>query len=194
MARAKAKLGIVEKPAPLKLDFGCGANKREGFEGCDRIAFPGVDHVFDAGSGRWPFEDESVTEAHASHFIEHLTNLNDKWERVHFFNELCRVLARGGKCSLIFPHWASNRHYGDPTHKEPFSEMGFCYLNREWRLANAPATDASNAPGMYSCDFDWTYGYALHPGLTTRNQEFQQHALTWYKEAAQDIWATITKR
>jgi hypothetical protein len=115
--------------------------------------------------------------------IEHLT-----WpERVHFFNELYRVLIPEGKCQLILPHWASARYYGDPTHKEPMSEFAFYYLDKNWREANAPHVG-------YTCDFNVTWGYSLHQSLMNRNQEYQQYALLNYKEAAQDIIATLTKR
>ena len=184
----------IDTPALIRLDIGCGPNKREGFVGLDAIAFPNVDHVVNAGTERWPFEDGSVEEAHASHFIEHLTNLNDKWERVHFFNELWRVLKPGGKATLIFPHWASTRYYGDPTHKEPFSEMGFYYLSKDWRKTDAPHACAEHNPNGYACDFEATWGYSLHPSLQTRNPEYQQFALGNYKEAAQDIIATLVKK
>lgn len=178
---------------PLRLDFGCGKNKKPGFVGVDRIAFDGVDVVCNIGAERWPWDDNSVEEAHASHFLEHLTNLDDRFERVHFFNELHRVLKPGGKCTLIIPHWASQRYYGDPTHKEPFSEMGFYYLSREWRKVNAPHADSEFNPRGYSCDLHATWGYSMRPELHTRNAEYQQYALTWFKEAAQDIIATLTK-
>lgn len=175
----------------LRIDLGCGPNKKDGFKGCDRIEFEGVDFVFDAGTDRWPFEDSSVDEAHASHFLEHLTNLGDRWERTHFFNELWRVLKPQAGCLLIFPHWASNRYYGDPTHKEPFSEMGFYYLSKEWRLSQAPHTDSKWNPKGYSCDLDASWGYSMHPQISVRNQEFQQFAQQFYKEACQDIIATV---
>lgn len=182
-------------PAPIRLDIGCGPNKRGAdWVGMDVLDFPGVDHRIHAGKDRWPFEDGTVTEAHAAHFLEHLTNLHGAWERVHFFNELHRVLIVGGKAQLIFPHWASTRYYGDPTHKEPFSEMGFYYLQREWRLSQAPHTDAKHNPHGYACDFEATWGYSMHQSLAARNQEFQQFALQHYKESAQDIIATLTKR
>lgn len=216
--------------APLKLDIGCGKNKQAGFIGIDIYDFPGVDIVADlrqtewlasivsddvrprmvgtqvsedGGSETnlyWKFADNSVDQVHCSHFLEHLSNFNDKWERVKFFNELHRILKPGAQCQLIFPHWASNRFYGDPTHKEPFSEMGFYYLNRQWRVGadtqpgNAPHADVSVNPNGYSCDFDATWGYSLHQHLLTRNAEYQQHALTFWREAAQDMIATITKR
>ncbi len=183
-------------PALVKLDFGCGPNPKDGYEGVDRFPFGGkVRHVLDVTATPWPWADSSVEAAHASHFLEHLTNLGGAWERVRFFNELWRVLKPGAKCDLVFPHWCSNRYYGDPTHKEPFSEMGFYYLSREWRLAQAPHADAGTNPeGGYSCDFEATWGYALHPSLLVRNQEYQQNAVQFYKEAAQDVIATLTCR
>ncbi len=71
----------------VKLDIGCGPSPKEGFIGCDIIAFNNSIKVFHAGRDKWPFENDSVDEVHASHFLEHLTNLNEAWERTHFFNE-----------------------------------------------------------------------------------------------------------
>lgn len=207
---------------PLKLDIGCGKNKKEGFYGLDLIDFPGVDIVADLRKPRWitarlpeelkprmegvqaivtgppqawGFLDNSVDEVHCSHFLEHLTNLNDKWERVHFFNELYRIMKLGATAHLVFPHWASTRFYGDPTHKEPFSEMGFYYLTKKWRVTdnNAPHADIEFNPNGYSCDFDATWGYSLHQSLHARHQDHVQYALANFKEAAQDIMATLTK-
>lgn len=175
----------------MKIDLGCGPNKKDGFKGCDRIKFKGVDHVFEIGKRRWPFKSGSVDEAHASHFVEHLTAV----ERIHFCNELHRVLKPETKCTIIVPAWKSNRAYGDPTHQwPPVSEMWFHYLKQEWRDINAPHTDRKNWKQGYACDFDATWGYGLHPMLATRNQEYQSFAINFYLEAAQDIHATLIKR
>jgi SAM-dependent methyltransferase len=175
----------------VKIDFGCGPNKKEGFLGVDQYAMKGVDIILDIVNGEWPWADGEVEEAHASHFVEHLT----AEQRCKFFNNLYRVMKPGGTVTVICPHWASNRAYGDPTHQwPPFAEFALFYLDKEWRAANAPHTDAEHwAPG-YSCDFTATWGYSLHPTLNTRNLEFQQFALNNYKEAASDIYATLTKR
>jgi hypothetical protein len=187
-ARAK-KLQVVEMPV-LRLDFGCGPNKREGFQGVDRIAFPGVDHVLDIGTERWPWADGSVLEAHASHFVEHLTAA----QRVHFVNELYRVLIPGGTCQVIVPHWASCRAYGDPTHQwPPVSEFWFQYLFKPWRDQNAPHTDVAHNSEGYACHFDITYGYSLRADLLVRSHEVQMHAVQTQKEACQDILATFKK-
>jgi hypothetical protein len=183
------KLKPVITPV-MKLDFGCGPNKRDGFLGVDRHPFPGVDQVVDLTVTPWPWADGSVIEAHASHFLEHL----DAWQRVSFCNELDRVLHRGGTCQIIVPHWASCRAYGDPTHVwPPVSEFWFYYLSREWRLQNAPHCDISTTPKGFNCNLEATWGYSLRPDVTVRNQEFQQFAIGNYKEAVQDMIATIRK-
>lgn len=184
----------------LRLDLGCGSRKREGFLGVDRIRMPGVDFVCDLTQTPWvltgnTLPDGSVDAIVCSHFLEHLTNLNGAWERTRFFNEVHRVLRVGGTIEIIVPHWCSNRFYGDPTHKEPWSEMSFYYLNREWRLAQAPHSDAnaSGDPNLYDCDLQGPFGYGVHPEIQARNVEYQQHALAFWKEAAQDLVATLTK-
>lgn len=179
----------------LKLDVGCGGNKISPEHiGVDQYKMPGVDVVMNFGKDKWPWETNSVEEVHCSHTLEHLTNFNGKWERTHFFNELYRVLKKGAKATLIFPHWASNRYYGDPTHCEPFGEMGFYYLSKDWRTTQAPHSDKKWNKNGYDCDFDAVWGYNMHEAIQTRNQEYQQHAMGFFKEACQDIVATLTKK
>lgn len=175
----------------LKIDFGCGPHKKEGFLGVDQYPMEGVDVVMDIVGDVWPWPDGSAEEAHASHFIEHLT----AERRVRFFNKLHRVLRPGGKATIIIPHWASGRAYGDPTHQwPPMSEFAFYYLDKGWRAQNAPHTDIEWSMQGYSCDFETSWGYALHPELQTRSAEHNQFAITFYKEAAQDMHATLTKK
>ena len=181
----------VVAATPVRLDIGCGPNKRPGFIGIDCISFTGVDLCLNAGADRLPFDDGTVEEVNCSHFLEHL----EARERMHFMNEIYRVMKVGAKALIVVPHWASNRAYGDMTHKwPPVSEMFFFYLDKGWRLANAPHNDASNMPGGYDCDFLANWGYSLHPSLITRNQDYQQFAMQNYKEACQDTICTLTKR
>lgn len=176
--------------APIRLDIGCGKNKREGFTGVDQYKMPGVDLVLDVRKP-WPWKDSTVEEIHCSHFVEHLSGA----ERVHFVNEVHRVLKPGCKATVITPHWASNRAYGDFTHQwPPVSEMWFYYLSKKWREEQAPHTDVKFNKNGYTCDLEATWGYSLHPALLSRNQDFQQDALQFKKEAAQDIIATLVAK
>jgi hypothetical protein len=175
----------VQEAAPLKLDLGCGKNKREGFVGVDSMQFEGVDIITNLAGGRWPWADGSVEEVHCSHMLEHLTAS----ERVHFANELHRVLRKGGKATIITPHFASVRAYGDLTHQwPPVVSFWYLYLNAEWRAQNAPHNT------QYTCDFDHGYGFGLHPTIQARNTEYQNYAVVHLVEGAQDLHVTLTKR
>jgi hypothetical protein len=180
---AKAKLKPVAKQELLKLDLGCGKNKRQGFTGVDSRQFDGVDLVADL-TKPWQWKDGTVEEVHCSHFLEHLTGS----ERVHFFNELHRVMIPGGKASIIVPHWSSERAYGDPTHQwPPVVFFSFFYLNEEWRKANAPHSG-------YKCNFEASGGNSLAQPWQSRNQETQSFAQTHYTNVCQDLHVTVTKK
>jgi hypothetical protein len=107
----------------------------------------------------------------------------------NLMNELQRVLKKGAKCQLVMPHWASNRAYADLRFQyPPVAESWFFSLNEDYRKQDP------NFDKRYKCNFDFTCGYSLHPQLVSRNQEYQQHAITFWKEAAQDLIATIIKK
>jgi SAM-dependent methyltransferase len=169
--------------SPLKLDLGSGGTPKAGFAGVD-IRDCGQEFVFDLRLP-WKWDDGSVDEIFCSHFVEHLTAM----ERIHFANELYRVLKTGGTAEIIVPHWCSGRAYGDLTHQwPPVSEFWFLYLSRAWREKEAPHTCE-----VYTCDFVVEWGTSLDPQIALRNQEFQQFAAKFYREACQDIVSTWRK-
>ena len=182
---AKGKLKVLPATEPLRLDIGCGPNKREGFVGVDALPFDGkVDKVFDLRKTPWPWKSDSVDEVHSSHFIEHLTGA----ERIPFFNELYRVMRKDAKAQIIVPHWSSGRAYGDPTHQwPPVVEFFWYYLDKPWREANAPHAGLT-------CDFLATWGYSVAPQWQARNQETQMFGINHYREVAQDMIASLTAR
>jgi hypothetical protein len=131
---------------------------------------------------------DSVDEIYCSHMVEHLT-----WpERISFFNELGRIMKKGATGKIITPHWSSARYYGDPTHQSAFSEWAWFYMKKDWRKTEAPHVDGP--PDGYTCDFDVTYGYSLAPWTVGRHPDFVNFAISAYKEACQDMIATLTKR
>lgn len=138
-------LKAIPQPGEVKLDLGCGPNPQAGYIGVDMRPLKGVEQVADLRQP-WPWADGSVDAVFCSHLVEHFT-----WpERVHFFNELGRVLKPGCTAEIRIPHWASPRWYGDPTHKEPMSHWAFFYMSKEWR----EKCDTDVGYTGYSCDFN----------------------------------------
>jgi hypothetical protein len=198
----KKNIGLVGQTNPklLKIDIGCGTCDEEGWKKCDVHDYKDLktgkniklDYRFDCGKDRWPFKDESVDEARAHHVLEHL----DGFERCHFVNELWRILKTDAKCRITVPHWASSRAYGDPTHKwPPVGEFWMWYLNRKWRIEQAPTVDASTNPswGGFNCNFHVVPAYTPNPILQTKSREFGEFALQYYREMAMDLHLNLTK-
>ena len=101
----------------LKIDIGCGRNKKADYFGIDRLQLPGVDRVWDVASDGLRFlEDESVDAVHASHLLEHVPF-------VPTLREIHRVLKVGGTAEIYLPHGSSVAGYADPTHIRP----GYAY-------------------------------------------------------------------
>lgn len=169
----------------VRLDLGCGkgATTPEGFEKIDIQPCKGV-RVIDLRQ-KWPWKSNSVDEAQANYLIHYFTMK----ERIHFMNELHRVLKVGSKAVIFTPHWCAARAYGDPNAKyPPVSEAWYPWLNKAWR-ENQNLIDTSGL----TCDFDHGPGYGLHPAIIPRNFEYQQNAVMFWKEAAQDLIVTLTK-
>jgi SAM-dependent methyltransferase len=156
----------------------------EGFVGVDLVKHKGVKFVTDLRT-KWPWKAGTVEEVFSRNLINYLT---PKY-RIHFANELYRVLKPGGKAQIIVPHWASNRAYGDLDQQwPPVGEEWLFFLNKEWREANAYWAKG------YTCDFDFTCGYGMHPAIVPKNDEYRQTAISFWKEAAQETVVSLTKR
>lgn len=82
----------------LRLDVGCGRNKREGFVGVDIIE--GVDVVCDVSTDDLPFAEGSVDELFTSHCLEHI----DRQNLYHVFREFTRVARDGTRLEIWHPY------------------------------------------------------------------------------------------
>ena len=108
---------------PLKIDIGCGPNKKPGFKGMDILQLPGVDFVVDLEKGFSFLEDNSVDEFYTAHFLEHI----DNFELV--MGEIYRTLKPGGICTVFVPHFSNPYYYSDYTHKRFFGLYSFDYFS-----------------------------------------------------------------
>ena len=140
--------------------------------------------VIEERKGTWPEKDDSVDEISILYMIEYL----DPEDRINFVNEAHRVLKKDAKAVIISTMWSTNRAYSDLAMQwPPVAEGWFFHLRKEWRTIN------NKYEKRYTCDFETTWGYKLHPLIEPRNQEYQQNAVVFWKEATQDIIATLVK-
>lgn len=129
------KLKLVE----WKVDLACGDNKKEGYFGVDAVQTDAADMVWDLNQYPWPFEDESIEQLHAAHYIEHIAmgyTAQGQDTLFAFFDECYRVLKPSGVLTIIVPNARCNRAWQDPTHRRFIVAETFLYMAQWWRDNN----------------------------------------------------------
>ena len=187
MSKKTKPIAVPAEAPVLKLDLGAGQNPQPGFTSVDLYA-PNPDIRCDLFKFPLPWENDSVSEIFASHFIEHIPR-EIRWP---FFEECWRILNPEGTMRIFVPSWKSERAYGDMTHVfPPVVAMFFFYLNKGWRDANK----LTYGPYAIKCNFDHQAGPTGMSGdFGSRNHEAQVFAATHYLESYMDMWVTLTKK
>lgn len=117
-----------KKDTAIRIDLGCGSNKKPGFIGIDKYMESGITDVItdlDVLGATLPYKDDSVSEIYASHFLEHIHNI------FPLMNECFRVLKPGGKFEIVVPLAESPMAFGDPTHVRFFTGETFHYFTKD---------------------------------------------------------------
>lgn len=119
----------------MKLDLGCGGipeKQKKGFIGVDV-----ADYLDKYPAGQFmqadlfysiPFDDDSIEEVYASHFIEHIPQDRVIW----FFNEIYRILILGGIFEIFVPPTSGRGAFCDPTHRSYWNDLSFQYFDMNW--------------------------------------------------------------
>jgi len=108
----------------MKIDLGCGSNKRPGFVGVDILQSADADFVVDLNIGPYPFEDGVADVIWSNHVLEHLDN------PLVCMGEIHRILKPGGVAYIHLPHpSAINCVWGHVQHNHALPRdwfMGVC--------------------------------------------------------------------
>lgn len=107
------------------VELGCGGTKSDPRHiGVDAIFFPGVNIVGDVFEALEFFADNSIEFLYASHFIEHIENLDALIRLIH------KKMINGGVVNFIVPHFSNPYFYSDPTHRLTFGLYTMSYFCR----------------------------------------------------------------
>ena len=114
------KSGFMEK---VKVDLGCGNNKKEGFIGIDIAPLEHVDIVCNLGKTSIPLKSNSVDAIFSFHFLEHVENVS------FIIEEIYRVLKPGGIAEIIVPHFSNIGAY-HWSHKTYWNARGLDFVEK----------------------------------------------------------------
>ena len=142
----------------MKLNLGCADILLPDY--CNVDIGPPADTIADLALF-WPWETSSVTQVIAHDIIEHIV------DRIHFMNELHRVMVAGARAEIITPNASRGAGYWqDPTHKS-----GWCLNSFQYYQAGSFA--ANRLSGLY--------------GITARFN-ILEIGETEYQDAYEEVW------
>ena len=121
----------------MKLNLGCGFNKRPGYINVDKFGEPDIRH--DLESFPWPWQDNLFEEVQLIHVLEHLGKDPDSF--VCIIKELFRICKNGARIFVAVPHPRHDDFLSDPTHVRPITPLLMSLFSRRenlnWQAANA---------------------------------------------------------
>jgi hypothetical protein len=119
----------------MKLNLGCGFNKKPSWLNVDNDPTCKPDLLFDLETFPWPLEDNAATEIELNHVLEHLGQ--DSQTYLSIICELYRIASHDARIRILVPHPRHDSFLCDPTHVRPILAESFQLfsksLNREWR-------------------------------------------------------------
>jgi len=141
--------------APLKLNMGCGRDRRPGFVNVDHSPLCGPDQIVDLETTPWPWGDDSVEEVVFQHCLEHLGATSKGF--LALIQELYRVCRDGAKVRITVPHPRHDNFINDPTHVRVITPQLMALFSRKQNAAWARAGNA-NTPlaEQLAVDFEIT--------------------------------------
>ena len=138
----------------MKLNLGCGADKRAGWHNVDKLGTFSPDEVVDLEQLPWPWKDSSVDEVMLSHVLEHLGAQADVY--IGIMRELWRVCRNGATITIVVPHPRHDDFISDPTHVRPVTGDGLALFSRR-------ANEYWAANGFANTPLALHYGIDLEP-------------------------------
>ena len=105
----------------VRLNFGCGVEKKKGYLNCDISRDVNPDKIVDL-ENKLPFKDNFADEIILEHVLEHIKNF------VPVMHELRRISKKGAKMFIRVPFYSSWSQFTDPTHVRFFTPRTFDYF------------------------------------------------------------------
>ena len=126
----------------MKLNLGCGFDKREGWLNADSFEACAPDLLLDIETTPWALETSAFEHVLLKHVLEHVGAQFETFAAV--MRELHRVTAPGGLVEIHVPHVRHDTFWSDPTHVRAFTPLTFLMMskrqNRAWMEARANYT------------------------------------------------------
>ncbi len=113
----------------MKLNLGCGFDKRDGYINLDNFEHCNPDILHDIESAPYPFPDDYFDEILIKHVLEHVGQTFSVFKKV--IQEIYRISRDGAKIIIQVPNYKHVTFWSDPTHVRAFDEITFSMMSRK---------------------------------------------------------------
>jgi predicted SAM-dependent methyltransferase len=171
----------------MKLNLGCGFDKREGWLNVDNFAECQPDQLVDIEQTPWDLPTDGFEFVLMKHVLEHVGATFDRFAAV--MRELYRVVQPDGIVEIHVPHFRHDTYWSDPTHVRAFTPLTFGMMskrqNREWIAARANYTmlafvmDVDFELEGASQTYDSHWWKKVEDGVMTRDELRLEASRSW---------------
>jgi len=106
----------------MKLNLGCGNDKKQGYINIDVSKEVKPDKVWNLEKTPLPFKENSVDEILANHILEHINNF------IPLMHDLHRICKKEAIIRIKTPFYSTWGQFNDPTHVRFFTPFTFDYF------------------------------------------------------------------
>jgi len=171
----------------VKLNLGCGFDRREGWLNVDSFPECKPDQLLDIEATPWDLTTDGFYEVLMKHVLEHVGADFKVFAAV--MRELWRVSETGGLVEIHVPHVRHDTFWSDPTHVRAFTPLTFQMMskrqNRAWMEARANYTmlafvmDVDFEVESVSQVYDPAWWAKVERGEMTREALREEAAKSW---------------
>ncbi len=109
----------------MKINFGCGNDKRKGYINVDSSKDVRPDKIWNLEKTPLPFKDDSIDEILVYHVLEHIQ------EFIPLMHDFWRICKDKTIIKIKTPFYSSWGQFNDPTHVRFFTPFTFTYFEGE---------------------------------------------------------------
>lgn len=171
----------------MKLNLGCGFDKREGWLNVDNFQACEPDQMLDIETTPWDLPTNGFDHVLMKHVLEHVGADFATFRQV--MQELYRILTPDGLLEIHVPHVRHDTFWSDPTHVRAFTPLTFTMMskrqNRVWmeQRANytmlAFALDVDFEVETIIQNYEGAWQEKLNAGEITREQLREVANTSW---------------
>jgi hypothetical protein len=137
----------------MKLNLGCGFDKRDEWINVDKIAACEPDQQVDLETFPWPWADSSANEVLMRHLLEHIGETSGVF--LDFMKELWRVSQPSALITILVPHPRCDEFLWDPTHVRPITPEGLRMFSQQRNCEMIKQHNPETPLGLYAgVDFE----------------------------------------